>query len=164
MAAISPRNLIDKLNTTCRNALMSAYLAPGETLVARAHKGEGFRISTAVRDRVIVEKSSVLVRDAQLDGGVAVNARSARWRLAHDGALGHIGLGDAVDLDDAKAGGREHTLGTLLLHANNGWHDVGNRAITRCDQQVDVRAGGGAGRRRILVQHSVGIGLRQIDR
>jgi serine phosphatase RsbU (regulator of sigma subunit) len=39
----------------------------GDTLVARAHKGEGFRISTAVRDRVIREKTSILVRDAQLD-------------------------------------------------------------------------------------------------
>jgi sigma-B regulation protein RsbU (phosphoserine phosphatase) len=39
----------------------------GDSLVARAHKGEGFRISTAVRDRVINEKTSILVRDAQLD-------------------------------------------------------------------------------------------------
>src|SRR5215813_3639563 len=39
----------------------------GDQLVARAHKGEGFRISTAVRDRVLNEKSSILVRDAQLD-------------------------------------------------------------------------------------------------
>jgi serine phosphatase RsbU (regulator of sigma subunit) len=36
-------------------------------LLAKAHKGEGFRISTAVRDRVIEEKSSILVRDAQTD-------------------------------------------------------------------------------------------------
>src|ERR1019366_1960518 len=36
-------------------------------LLAKAHKGEGFHISTAVRDRVIQEKSSILVRDAQLD-------------------------------------------------------------------------------------------------
>jgi sigma-B regulation protein RsbU (phosphoserine phosphatase) len=42
-------------------------LLEGDALVARAHKGEGFRISTAVRDRVINEKSSILVRDAQLD-------------------------------------------------------------------------------------------------
>jgi sigma-B regulation protein RsbU (phosphoserine phosphatase) len=42
-------------------------LIEGDTLVARAHKGDGFRISTAVRDRVIKEKSSILVRDAQLD-------------------------------------------------------------------------------------------------
>jgi sigma-B regulation protein RsbU (phosphoserine phosphatase) len=42
-------------------------LHEGENLVARAHKGEGFRISTAVRDRVLNEKQSILVRDAQLD-------------------------------------------------------------------------------------------------
>jgi serine phosphatase RsbU (regulator of sigma subunit) len=39
----------------------------GDKLVARAHKGDGFRISTAVRDRVLGEKASLLVRDAQLD-------------------------------------------------------------------------------------------------
>jgi sigma-B regulation protein RsbU (phosphoserine phosphatase) len=39
----------------------------GEQLAAKAHKGEGFRISTAVRDRVLNEKASILVRDAQLD-------------------------------------------------------------------------------------------------
>jgi len=42
-------------------------LLEGEKLTAKAHKGEGFRISTAVRDRVLQEKSSILVRDAQLD-------------------------------------------------------------------------------------------------
>jgi phosphoserine phosphatase RsbU/P len=39
----------------------------GDSLVPKAHKGDGFRISTAVRDRVINDKSSILVRDAQLD-------------------------------------------------------------------------------------------------
>ena len=39
----------------------------GDALVPKAHKGDGFRISTAVRDRVINDKSSILVRDAQLD-------------------------------------------------------------------------------------------------
>jgi phosphoserine phosphatase RsbU/P len=39
----------------------------GDTLVPRAHKGDGFRISTGVRDRVIKGKASILVRDAQLD-------------------------------------------------------------------------------------------------
>ncbi len=42
-------------------------LLEGEELMPRAHKGEGFRISTAVRDKVMLERSSVLVRDAQLD-------------------------------------------------------------------------------------------------
>jgi serine phosphatase RsbU (regulator of sigma subunit) len=39
----------------------------GEHLVPRAHRGDGFRISTGVRDRVLKEKDSILVRDAQLD-------------------------------------------------------------------------------------------------
>jgi serine phosphatase RsbU (regulator of sigma subunit) len=39
----------------------------GEKLVPKAHKGDGFRISTGVRDRVLHEKNSILVRDAQLD-------------------------------------------------------------------------------------------------
>ena len=42
-------------------------LLEGEELVPRAYKGDNFRISTAVRDRVLKEKSSMLVRDAQLD-------------------------------------------------------------------------------------------------
>ncbi|MBV9505710.1 MAG: SpoIIE family protein phosphatase [Acidobacteriia bacterium] len=36
-------------------------------LVARANKGNGFRISSTVRDRVMKEKCSILVRDAQMD-------------------------------------------------------------------------------------------------
>jgi phosphoserine phosphatase RsbU/P len=43
----------------------------GEELVVRAAKGEGFRISGAVRDRVIREKTSLLVRDARLDEAFA---------------------------------------------------------------------------------------------
>jgi serine phosphatase RsbU (regulator of sigma subunit)/pSer/pThr/pTyr-binding forkhead associated (FHA) protein len=39
----------------------------GDELVVKAHKGDGFRISSAVRDKVLKDKSSVLVRDAQLD-------------------------------------------------------------------------------------------------
>jgi phosphoserine phosphatase RsbU/P len=42
-------------------------LLEGSELVPQAHKGDGFRISTAVRDKVMKERSSVLVRDAQLD-------------------------------------------------------------------------------------------------
>ncbi len=39
----------------------------GEKLVVRASKGEGFSISTAVRDRVIRERCSLVISDAQLD-------------------------------------------------------------------------------------------------
>ncbi|HVN04998.1 MAG TPA: SpoIIE family protein phosphatase [Bryobacteraceae bacterium] len=39
----------------------------GDELEVKANKGDGFRISSAVRDRVLNEKASVLVRDAQMD-------------------------------------------------------------------------------------------------
>ena len=42
------------------------FLEHGD-LTVKAHKGEGFHISTAVRDRVLQEKESILVRDAQMD-------------------------------------------------------------------------------------------------
>lgn len=43
----------------------------GDDLVVQAALGEGFRISSAVRDRVIREKTSLLVRDARLDEAFA---------------------------------------------------------------------------------------------
>jgi sigma-B regulation protein RsbU (phosphoserine phosphatase) len=43
----------------------------GKELVVQAALGEGFRISNAVRDRVIKEKTSLLVRDARLDEAFA---------------------------------------------------------------------------------------------
>jgi serine phosphatase RsbU (regulator of sigma subunit)/pSer/pThr/pTyr-binding forkhead associated (FHA) protein len=39
----------------------------GEDLITRATHGEGFRISTAVRDRVVKDKTSLLVRDVMQD-------------------------------------------------------------------------------------------------
>jgi phosphoserine phosphatase RsbU/P len=39
----------------------------GERLEVKANKGEGFHISSAVRDKVLHDKNSILVRDAQLD-------------------------------------------------------------------------------------------------
>jgi hypothetical protein len=46
-------------------------------LVAKAHKGEGFRISTAVRDQVLNDKTSIRVQNAQLDE--AFKSRRALW-------------------------------------------------------------------------------------
>jgi phosphoserine phosphatase RsbU/P len=39
----------------------------GAELQVRAHRGDGFKISQTVRDRVLTEKASLLVRDAQSD-------------------------------------------------------------------------------------------------
>jgi phosphoserine phosphatase RsbU/P len=47
-----------------RGVLMTAE---GDDLVVRANQGEGFRISSAVRDRVLNSGLSVLVRDTSLD-------------------------------------------------------------------------------------------------
>lgn len=47
-----------------RGVLMT--LEHGE-LVTRAHKGEGFRVSSAVRDKVMSERASLLVQDASID-------------------------------------------------------------------------------------------------
>jgi len=46
-------------------------LLEGDELLVRAARGEGFRISGMVRDRVIKEKTSLLVRDARLDQAFA---------------------------------------------------------------------------------------------
>jgi serine phosphatase RsbU (regulator of sigma subunit) len=42
----------------------------GDQLQVRAARGEGFKISNTVRDRVLAQKESLLVRDAQLDQGL----------------------------------------------------------------------------------------------
>ena len=50
--------------TAGRGVLMTL---DGENLIARAARGAGFKISSTVRDRVLKDKSSLLVGDAQLD-------------------------------------------------------------------------------------------------
>ncbi|HWB96397.1 MAG TPA: SpoIIE family protein phosphatase [Bryobacteraceae bacterium] len=66
------------LNVLCGEILELAVEAAGaergvllvledDRLVVKANKGEGFRISSAVRDRVLTSKESILVGDAQLD-------------------------------------------------------------------------------------------------
>jgi phosphoserine phosphatase RsbU/P len=42
-------------------------VAEGGDLVAKAHQGEGFQVSSVVRDKVMREKASVLVRDTEMD-------------------------------------------------------------------------------------------------
>ena len=46
-------------------------IVENDELQVRASKGQGFRISTAVRDRVLNERTSLLVRDARLDQAFA---------------------------------------------------------------------------------------------
>src|SRR5712692_3888593 len=65
-------NLIMNLSIDAVGASRGVLMTvEGEELVVRAAKGEGFRISSMVRDRVIKEKASLLVRDARLDQAFA---------------------------------------------------------------------------------------------
>ena len=61
-------NLSIKAVGAARGVLMTIE---GDELQVRAAKGEGFRISSQVRDMVIKEKQSLLVRDARLDEAFA---------------------------------------------------------------------------------------------
>ena len=61
-------NLIMNLSIEAVGASRGVLMTlEGEELVVRAARGEGFRISGTVRDRVIKDKASLLVRDARLD-------------------------------------------------------------------------------------------------
>ncbi len=65
-------NLIMNLSIEAVGAARGVLMTlEGDELVVRAARGEGFRISSAVRDRVIKEKASLLVRDARLDEAFA---------------------------------------------------------------------------------------------
>jgi len=61
-------NLIMNLSIDAVGAARGVLMTlEGDQLVVSAARGEGFRISSTVRDRVINEKASLLVRDARLD-------------------------------------------------------------------------------------------------
>src|SRR5256886_11616827 len=65
-------NLIMNLSIDAVGAARGVLMTvEGDELVVRAARGEGFRISSMVRDRVITEKMSLLVRDARLDQAFA---------------------------------------------------------------------------------------------
>ena len=60
--------LIIDLSVDAVKALRGVLMTlDGDNLTLRAHRGEGFRISTSVRDRVLTDKTSVLIRDTRLD-------------------------------------------------------------------------------------------------
>jgi serine phosphatase RsbU (regulator of sigma subunit) len=65
-------NLIMNLSIEAVGAARGVLMTvEGDDLVVRAARGEGFLISSMVRDRVINEKTSLLVRDARLDAAFA---------------------------------------------------------------------------------------------
>jgi phosphoserine phosphatase RsbU/P len=68
------RPLADLFQTILNHAIQAVNAQRGVVmalengeLVAKAYKGEGFRISTAVRDQVLKDKTSIRVQNAQLE-------------------------------------------------------------------------------------------------
>jgi len=95
----------------------------GDELKARAARGAGFKISNTVRDRVIKEKSSLLVRDAQMDQALkaqmSIVQNSVRSMIAvplqtNDRVIGLI----YVDSPDMIREFTREDLGLLTVMAN----------------------------------------------
>ena len=95
----------------------------GDELKARAARGAGFKISNTVRDRVIKEKSSLLVRDAQMDHALkaqmSIVQKSVRSMIAvplqtNDRVIGLI----YVDSPDMIREFTREDLGLLTVMAN----------------------------------------------
>jgi phosphoserine phosphatase RsbU/P len=95
----------------------------GEELKVRAKRGDGFKISTTVRDRVLREKSSLLVRDAQLDqalmGQMSIVEQKVRSMIAvplqtNDRVIGLI----YVDSPNAIREFSKEDLNLLTVMAN----------------------------------------------
>ena len=95
----------------------------GTELKARAARGAGFKISNTVRDRVINQKSSLLVRDAQMDHGLkaqmSIVQQQVRSMIAvplqtNDRVIGLI----YVDSPDMIREFSREDLGLLTVMAN----------------------------------------------
>jgi sigma-B regulation protein RsbU (phosphoserine phosphatase) len=95
----------------------------GEELVPRAARGAGFKISSTVRDRVLNEKASLLVRDALLDQALkeqkSIVQQSVRGMIAvplqtNDRVIGLI----YVDSPDMIREFTKEDLGLLTVMAN----------------------------------------------
>jgi phosphoserine phosphatase RsbU/P len=95
----------------------------GEDLIPRAARGAGFKISNTVRERVLREKASLLVRDAQLDQALKAQMSIVQQRVrsmiavplqTNDRVIGLI----YVDSPDMIREFSKEDLGLLTVMAN----------------------------------------------
>ncbi len=98
----------------------------GEELVPRAARGEGFRISRGVRDKVINERQSLLVRDAQTD-------KAFRDRLSIVQQQVHSML--AVPLQTDK-----RVIGLIYLDSPNMIHEFNAEDLNMLTVMANVAA------------------------
>ncbi len=124
----------------------------GEDLVVRSVRGEGFRISTTVRDRVLDERASLLVRDTALDEafksrdsivGQQVQSVMAVPLQTNDRVIGLINV-------DSRSFARPFTpddLDLLTVLANVAAIRIENErlAVVELQKQIITRARAGGG-------------------
>jgi phosphoserine phosphatase RsbU/P len=108
-------------------------------LVAKAHKGEGFRISTKVRDRVIHQKESVLVgdtgRDEAFKGRMSIVEQRVHTMMAaplqaKDRIIGLIYVDSPFILREFK----EDDLNLLTVMANIAAVRIENARLAEIEQ------------------------------
>ena len=108
-------------------------------LVVRASKGDGFRISTSVRDRIIREKTSLMIRDAQSDQALSkqesivvhrVRSMMAAPLQAGDTVIGLI----YVDTDFMLHPFTAEDLDLLTVMANVAAIRIENARLTEIEQ------------------------------
>ena len=89
----------------------------GESLVPKAARGENFRISSGVRDRVLEAKESILVNDVQSDEVVSGDAQSCPTASSHadGGTPADEGRRDRPDLRRFAFVDREFSAEDLSL-------------------------------------------------
>ena len=117
----------------------------GEDLVVRAARGTGFHISSAVRDRVLNDKSSLLVRDAQLDNDfkqrMSIVEHKVRSMLAvplqtNDRVIGLIYLDSPHFIRDFSA----EDLNLLTVMANVAAIRIEHARLAEVEQAEKVMA------------------------
>jgi serine phosphatase RsbU (regulator of sigma subunit) len=126
-----------------RGVLMT--LENGDELVVRAAKGNAFRISTTVRDRVIKTRLSVLVRDTMLDEAFrerqSIIGQSVRTLMAaplqtKDRTIGLI----YVDSPSLTRTFKEEDLNLLTVMANTAANRIEHERLAEIEHQERMMA------------------------
>jgi serine phosphatase RsbU (regulator of sigma subunit) len=135
-------NLTVDASGAARGALMT--LENGE-LQVRATKGDGLRISSHVRDLVIREKRSLLVRDAMMDSAFSIHASIIQGRIRSMMAVPLQTDDDVIGLIylDSSRISKEFTkndLSLLTVMANMAAVRIENARLAEVEQAERMRA------------------------
>jgi phosphoserine phosphatase RsbU/P len=135
-------NLTVEAAGAARGVLMT--LEDGE-LQVRATRGDGLRISTHVRDLVMQEKRSLLVRDAMMDSAFAIHASIVASQIrsmmavplqTDDDVIGLIYLDSSRIVKEFT----KHDLSLLTVMANMAAVRIENARLAEVEQAERLRA------------------------